>query len=168
MGNDFYYWMPVIKDVKRKKTMTKKKYSREYLENLVIITEEQMTASEKSSFSRSKSRGTAFYGRLPRIFPIHYRSFRKMHDHFIESAAGRTARDIKISSAFKRTANGLINFILETGPVPSNMKYPTLIRKYISRGFVRGNLMWKSASAVPSQTGDRKRIDTRQRTITVA
>lgn len=145
----------------RRSRMSRKKYSREYLEGLVSLSESEMTATEKAALTRSQTQGTSYYGRLPQVFPVHYKRFTKMHDHFVECATGRKARDIMISSAFERDANGLINFILETGPIPSNMKHPTLTRTYPRKGFIRGNLTWKSASTVPTQSGSRRRIDTR-------
>lgn len=145
----------------RRKKMSRRKYSRDNLEMMVSIPEGEMTATEKGALTRSQTQGISFYGRLPHTFPVHYKRFTKMHDHFIEGVTGRMARDISISSAFDRNAKGLITFILEAGPIPSNMKYPTLTRTYPRKGFIRGNLTWKSASIVATQGGDRKRIDTR-------
>lgn len=151
-----------------RKHMSKKKYSREYLESLVSIPEGELTSAEKSALTRSQTQGTSFYGRIPQSFPVHYNRFMKMHDHYMEGVTGRKARDITISSAFNRTADGLINFILESGPIPSNMKHPTLTRNYPRKGFIRGNLSWKSSTAVPTQSGSRKRVDTRSRNTVAA
>lgn len=158
---DWIYEVYDTVTLNRRKKMSRRKYSRENLETLVSIPEGEMTATEKAALTRSQTQGTSFYGRLPQAFPVHYKRFTKMHDHFVEGATGRMTRDISISSAFDRDAEGLITFILETGPIPSNMKHPTLTRTYPRKGFIRGNLTWKSASTVPTQGGSRKRIDTR-------
>ena len=108
------------------------KYSEETLQRLA---QTFRTPQQKSAATRSTTYGTGAYGQLTEKFPLHYRSFRKMHDHQIE-------RDEKVSGAFTKTREGLINFIRELGPIPSGMRNPVLTRKHSRKGFVRGNLQW--------------------------
>jgi hypothetical protein len=110
-----------------------KKYSKEYLQKLV----EAITPAQYSARTRSKVYGTGFYGQIPSSFPIHYRSFRKMHDHELE-------RGDRVSLNFGQSAQGLISFILDLGPIPSGMKNPVLVRIYPRKGFIRGNLRWEN------------------------
>jgi hypothetical protein len=111
--------------------MAKKKYSEDNLKKKITAD----TPAKKSARTRSSIYGTGFYGYLPSLFETHYRSFRKMHDHHVE-------RKDKVSSRFKTTSQGFINFILEIGPIPSGMKNPVLTRIHPRKGFIRGNLKW--------------------------
>jgi hypothetical protein len=113
-----------------------KKYSKE---NLLRLANTVTLPQHKSARTRSATQGTAYYGLLTEEFPTHYRSFKKMHDHELE-------RSERVSSAFDLTTEGLINFILETGPIPSGMKDPVLTRKHTRKGFIRNNLVWMNGN----------------------
>ena len=122
-----------------------KKYS---VENLTRLANTLRTPQHKSAATRAVTRGTGSYGRLTEEFPTHYRSFKKMHDHQLE-------RGEKVSSAFSTTQEGLINFILEVGPIPSGMKEPVLTRTHTRKGFVRGNLGWMAGKKFRSMNAAR-------------
>ena len=113
-----------------------KKYSEA---NLTKLANTVTIPQQQSAITRSTTYGTGYYGQLTEEFPTHYRSFKKMHDH-------KTERNERVSSAFNLTTKGLINFILEVGPIPSSMKDPVLTRKHTRKGFVRGNLAWMNGT----------------------
>jgi hypothetical protein len=138
------------------------KYSEETLQRL---SQTFNTPQQKGAATRSTTYGTGAYGRLTEEFPTHYRSFKKMHDHQIE-------RDERVSSAFTKSREGLINFIRELGPIPSGMRNPVLTRKHSRKGFVRGNMQWMNGDKFrtlnanrASQVSAQRR---RQRTTTTA
>lgn len=136
-----------------------RKYS---LENLRRLAEAMDTPQRKSAVTRSLEYGTASYGRLTEEFPIHYRSFRKMHDHKLE-------RDEKVSGAFDMTREGFINFILNVGPIPSGMNDPVLTRTYSRKGFVRGNLRWMNGFKYRTMNANRaSKISAQRRSENIA
>lgn len=113
-----------------------KKYSKE---NLLRLANTMTIPQHQSARTRSSIHGTGYYGLLTEEFPTHYRSFKKMHDH-------ENDRNERVSGAFNLTTEGLINFILDVGPIPSGMKNPILIRRHPRKGFIRNNLTWMNGS----------------------
>ena len=113
-----------------------KKYS---FENLTKLANDTSTPQRKSAMTRSVLYDTAYYGLLTEEFPTHYRSFKKMQDHQLE-------RGERVSGKFAYTTEGLINFIMDVGPIPSNLQDPTLMRVHPRKGFVRGNLTWMNGA----------------------
>lgn len=106
------------------------------IEALTRMSETATTPAQRGKRTAARTQGTSFYGTLPTNFPTHYAAFMKMHDHALE-------RDYFVSSAFARTATGLINFIMNVGPLPRGHQGTIhLLRKHVNRGFVRNNLEW--------------------------
>jgi len=118
----------------------KKKYCFENLVRFVECDEDLLTPALKATKTRSRRGDCAFYGYLPKEFPLHYTAFRNMHDQELNLSTSH-----HVSNDFELNSQGFINFILAVGPVPSSLQHPILVRKDPSLGFISGNLKWENA-----------------------
>ena len=116
----------------------KKIYSVENLRRYTDLDEALLTPALRGSRTRQQQGVSGYYGYLPTVFPLHYRAFRNMHD--VELSEGYL-----VSVDFEMTTDGLINFILAVGPVPSNLKNPLLARLDPEDGFFAENLKWENS-----------------------
>lgn len=83
----------------------------------------------------------------------HRSAFKKLH-----SRAKRL--DLTVDPMFASSTAGYGNFIAYVGPVPSNMRRPTVGRYDHSRGYVAGNFRWQehSENAAEAATRNKKGV----------
>ena len=112
-----------------------RKYGPVNLRRFVECDTELLTPALKGARTKSERGQCAFYGYLPAEFPRHYTAFRNMLD-----AELTTNHDVD----FTMDAEGLIDFIVNVGPIPSNLQNPILARVNPDLGFIAGNLKWEN------------------------
>jgi hypothetical protein len=134
--------------------MSRKRYSEEYLRTLANVPVNEMDQRVYTTYRTTQAQGTNFYGLIPEEFPVHYRKFQILHDNAKQ-------RGTRLSNALSRTVDGLINFILTTGPVNSQIVEPTMARQYPRKGIVRGNLRWFSRRRYFQMLSQRRKQTTR-------
>lgn len=110
-------------------------YTYENLSRYVNLDESLMNPAMKAARTRYQNGDSGYYGYLPQQFPLHYRAFRNMHDKELSV-------DMEVSLTFDMTPLGLMNFIIELGPIPSNLHHPIVARINPDLGFVAGNIRW--------------------------
>lgn len=116
----------------------KKKYTETNLRRFVECDTTYLSPGMKAARTRARRGLCEFYGFLPQEFPLHYKAFRNMHD-------AELSRGQHVDQDFSMTPDGLIEFILSVGSVPSNLHNPLLVRVDPEDGFFRGNLKWENA-----------------------
>ncbi len=116
----------------------KKKYCFENLIRFVECDETLLTPALKGTRTKAEKELCGFYGYLPVEFPLHYKAFRNVHD-------AELSANHHVSPRFNMNGTGFINFIIEVGPVPSNLQNPILVRSNPDLGFIPGNLKWENA-----------------------
>jgi hypothetical protein len=80
--------------------------------------------------------GQAKYGSLKRDYPQHFSSFWNMHTR-------SRRKGLEVAYDFRRNFQGLANLVECVGPVPSEMKSPTVGRRDHGRGYVPDNIAWQ-------------------------
>lgn len=120
--------------------------SRSYLLSLGNVSEKRLSAIELGGKHSVENRGAVYFGRLTHSYPIHTSSFKKLH--------GRS-RASGLEVDFPYSMEGLVDFILYIGPVPTGMVRPTVGRRDHDRGYVRGNFRWQEHSENSSESGKR-------------
>lgn len=115
----------------------RKIFCTENLRRYTDLDEALMTPALKGSRTRQSQGTSGYYGYLPVVFPRHYTAFRNLHD--AELSEGHS-----VSDDFEMTTDGLMNFIIAVGPIPSNLQNPILVRRDQTRGFYTDNLKWEN------------------------
>lgn len=115
----------------------RKKFCYENLIRFVIVEDSLLSPALKAVRTRAHRGYCGYYGYLPTEFPLHYTAFRNLHD--VELSEGQ---DVDLN--FGMNAEGLINFIVAVGPVPSNLQNPILVRVNPERGYYADNMKWEN------------------------
>jgi hypothetical protein len=110
------------------------KYDTEYLIKIAFHNFDLWSHHEQMAVKSMEARGIPCYGLLPKMFPIHRNRFRNMHNRIDEQC---------LETSFKRDLEGFAKFVEYLGPVPTEMKVPSLGRIDHSKGYVIGNFTWQ-------------------------
>lgn len=97
----------------------------------------QVPGFNRGGMKSALSRGLPFYGLLRREYPRHFAAFSSLHKRV---ELGRSTTDLP------RNSEGFIQFLLEIGDLPVDMRKPSVGRKDHDLGYVRGNYEWQSLS----------------------
>lgn len=119
-------------------------YTKEYLSDLYNKSIELNSKQLMAKLS-VESRGLPYYGNLKKVFPIHFKRFKSMNH-----------RRGKVNLEFRNSVEGFINFIVEIGPIPEGMVFPSVGRKDHSKGYEVGNFRWQEFS---ENCSDRTGVD---------
>lgn len=120
--------------------------TREYLEQLQNISEDELSTHERGYRDRCLSRGNNYYGRLRKEFPVHFNSFYNMQKRCVF---------LDIETDFTYDVDGFIEFILYVGEVPEGMNRPSVGRLNHDCGYVKGNFEWQALSDNCSEVATR-------------
>lgn len=117
-----------------------------YVRNIVYPPDE--TPTEKGHRKRLAKMGYPCYGRARHSLPLQHSRFLSMHNRHRQY---RRYQSVEISSLYKRTSEGFINFCLEIGDVPEELRHIDE-RLHIGRinhykGYIPGNLKWESITS---------------------
>lgn len=121
-------------------------YTRNNLLEIFEKGEQNLTKLQKMGKNSCFSRNLPYYGELARKFSYHLVRFKGLHNRL---------RSSKLLTDFPRTLDGFIDFICYMGPVPLNMKKPTVGRKNHNIGYVKDNFEWQESLDNSTEIGKR-------------
>ena len=125
--------------------------SKAKLLSILNAPDSRLSTKELMGKRSAEARGLPYYGRLKKLYPIHFSSFQNMH---------RRLRNANLETDFPRTAHGFILYLRYLGDVPHDMFSPTVGRANHDVGYVRGNFAWESKSDNSSESSTRSKLHT--------
>lgn len=135
-------WEPKARHVKSRRTSKtlwkKKKYREKVFAGLAEKWKDPEFRAKQALGAKRACRKRAKFGEIGYSYPKEKFTFRAMHD--------RVRRGKVQSIEWPRTIDGFCSFLAEVGPIPKNLKRPSIGRKRHSLGYCAGNIRWEEQS----------------------